>query len=94
MSVMGGVRGVEFAVLEQEAFPATKVARDQEMSIRGVVFARSHDGTATAVSTRMSFNIKYQFKNVGSITTPTRFASDSRCTFTAYMLFIHRSART
>ena len=57
---------MEFAVLEQEAFPATKVARDQEMSISGLFFARSHDGPATAASTRMSFTSKYPFKNVGS----------------------------
>ena len=85
---------MEFAVLEQEAFPATKVARDQDMSIGGVFFAPSHDGTMTAVSTRMSFDIEEPVQECRFDHDTTCFASNSRGIIAAYMLFIHRSART
>jgi len=41
----------EFAVFEQEAFLAAKVARDQQVSISPTLFGRVHDSIATPVST-------------------------------------------
>jgi len=52
MSVMGRESVAwEFAVFEQDAFLAAKVACDQQMSISRTLFGRVHDSTATPVST-------------------------------------------
>jgi len=52
MSVMGGESVAwEFALIDQEAFPAAMVARDQQTSISGMFFARGHDSIMTALST-------------------------------------------
>jgi hypothetical protein len=73
MSVMGGESVAwEFARIEQEAFPAAMVARDQQTSISGMFFGRSHGSVMTALSTCMSFDIEGPAINVGWIRKPKR----------------------